>query len=85
MNTSNTHSHQVSAVRHASRQTSARPISTLARLVAPLLAAIVLVGCSTLPSADSPQAGEPGMSQRRPAHWQTDGLQRAGNHGARQR
>jgi hypothetical protein len=85
MNTSNTQNQAATVVRHASRQTPARPLSALARLVAPLLAAIVLVGCSTLPPADAPQAGEPGMSQRRAAHWETDGLPRAGNHGARQR
>jgi hypothetical protein len=85
MTTSNTHHHAVAVVSHASHQTPARPISALVRLIAPLLAAIFLVGCAALPPADAPKAGEPGMSQRSPAHWQTDGLPRTGNHGARQR
>jgi len=83
---SNTHSHGVAVVNQASRQTSARPISIVARVVAPLLAAIFLLGCAPLPPADSPQAGDPSTSQqRRPGYWETDGLPRTGNHGTRQR
>jgi len=81
----NTHTRGVAVVGHASRPTPARSTSTLARLVATLLAALFIVGCAPLPPADSPQAGAAGASDRRPAHWETDGLQRTGNHGSRQR
>lgn len=81
----NTHNHGVAVVSHAARSTPARLTSTLAGLVAPLLAAVFLLACAPMPPADSPQAGNPAASERRPAHWETDGLQRSGNHGTRMR
>ena len=81
----NTHNHGVAVVSLATRLTPAHLPSTLGRLVAPLLAAIFLLACAPLPPADSPQAGSPAASERRPAYWEADGLQRSGNHGARMR